>query len=229
VFTVLQKKRKHESNIYKGAAMPNMQRLTWTGIALHAGKLPGYPASAGCVRLPLEFSKLLFEVTKTGTTVVVADDASDSALVARPGPLMGTPEVMKNVKPGDVLTPGVTWHPERATSGPVTIVLSGADRRAWVFRDGEPLGHASLAFEPADYTLPRAVFSYVGLKDGERQWLGAGMDADQAARVLGELRSRVVVNRVFLENVQGVLNAGDTMVVTPHSVLPPSLQEAPIE
>jgi hypothetical protein len=55
------------------------------------------------------------------------------------------------------------------------------------------------------------------------------MDADQAARVLGEIRSRVVVDRKFLENVQGVLNPGDTMVVTPHSVLPPSLQETPIE
>ena len=229
VFTVLQKKRVHESNIYKGAAMPNMQRLTWSGIALHAGKLPGYPASAGCVRLPLEFSKLIFGVTRTGTTVVVADDASDSALVARPGALMATPEVMKSVKPEDVLAPGFTWHPERATTGPVTIVLSGADHQAWVFRDGEPLGHASLTFEPADYQLPRGVFSYVGQKNGERQWLGAGMDADQAARVLGEIRSRVVVDRKFLENVQGVLNPGDTMVVTPHSVLPPSLQEAPIE
>ena len=229
VFTVLQKRRVHESNIYKGASMPNMQRLTWSGIALHAGKLPGYPASAGCVRLPLEFSKLIFEVTSTGTTVVVADDASDSALVARPGALMATPAVMKSVKPEDVLAPGFTWHPERATTGPVTVVLSGADRQAWVFRDGEPLGHASLTFDPADYQLPRGVFSYVGQKDGERQWLGAGLDADQAARVLGELRSRVVVDRQFLENVQGVLSPGDTMVVTPHSILPPSLQEAPIE
>src|SRR6185369_6095948 len=90
VFTVLQKKRVHESNIYKGASMPNMQRLTWSGIALHAGKLPGYPASAGCVRLPHGFSRLLFQVTKTGTTVVIADDTSDSALVSHPGALMAT-------------------------------------------------------------------------------------------------------------------------------------------
>jgi hypothetical protein len=108
-------------------------------------------------------------------------------------------------------------------------VLSGADRRAFVFRDGEPLGHARLAFEPADYQLPRGVFSYVGEKDGERQWLGAGLDAGLAVHVLTELRSHVVVDPEFLKNVQGVLSPGDTMVVTPHSVLPPSLQEAPIE
>jgi lipoprotein-anchoring transpeptidase ErfK/SrfK len=52
MFTILQKKVRHESNIYKGAQMPHMQRLTWTGIAMHAGRLPGYAASHGCVRLP---------------------------------------------------------------------------------------------------------------------------------------------------------------------------------
>ncbi len=229
VFTVLQKRRVHESNIYKGASMPNMQRLTWSGIALHAGKLPGHPASHGCVRLPLEFSKLLFDVTTTGTTVVVADDASDSALVARPGALMATPAVMKSVKPEDVLAPGYTWHPERVTTGPVTVVVSGADRQAWVFRNGEPLGHASLTVDPADYALPRGVFSYVGRKDGERRWLGAGLKGDEGMRVLAELRAHVAVPPEFLESVQGILSPGDTLAVTPHSVLPPSLREAPIE
>src|SRR5438046_10001658 len=69
VFTVLEKQRKHYSNIYKGAAMPYMERLTWSGIALHGGQLPGYPDSHGCVRLPKEFSELLFVVTRDGTTV----------------------------------------------------------------------------------------------------------------------------------------------------------------
>jgi hypothetical protein len=229
VFTVLQKRRVHESNIYKGASMPNMQRLTWSGIALHAGRLPGYPASHGCVRLPLEFSRLLFDVTKTGTTVVVADDTSDSALVARPGALMATPEVMKNVKPEDVTAPGYTWHPERAPSGPVTIVISGTDRQAWVFRDGEPLGHASLTLDPTDYQLPRGVFSYVGQEDGKRRWLGAGLEQEEADRVLDELRTRVAVAPEFLASVQDILSPGDTLVVTPHSVLPPSVSAAPIE
>ncbi len=65
VFTILQRKVDHESSIYKGAKMPYMQRLTWTGIAMHAGELPGYPASAGCVRLPFEFSKLIYNEMET--------------------------------------------------------------------------------------------------------------------------------------------------------------------
>ena len=57
VFTILQKHKDHHSSTYNNAPMPNMNRLTWDGIALHAGNLPGYPASHGCVRLPLEFSE----------------------------------------------------------------------------------------------------------------------------------------------------------------------------
>ena len=60
-FEILQKKVTHRSNLYDDAPMPFMQRLTWDGIALHAGKLPGYPASHGCIRLPDAFAKLLFE------------------------------------------------------------------------------------------------------------------------------------------------------------------------
>jgi lipoprotein-anchoring transpeptidase ErfK/SrfK len=76
VFTVLQKKVSHTSSIYKGAQMPHMQRLTSSGIALHAGHLPGYPASAGCVRMPIDFAANLFTVTGVGTTVIIADNPS---------------------------------------------------------------------------------------------------------------------------------------------------------
>ena len=60
VFIILQKDQHHHSSTYNNAPMPYMERLTWDGVALHAGNLPGYPASHGCIRLPLEFAKLLF-------------------------------------------------------------------------------------------------------------------------------------------------------------------------
>ena len=74
VFSILQKNRVHFSNLYDSAPMPNMQRITWSGVALHAGALPGYPASHGCIRLPHGFSKRLFDVTQMGTRVIVAND-----------------------------------------------------------------------------------------------------------------------------------------------------------
>src|SRR5512137_2090283 len=77
VFKILQKDKHHRSSTYSNAPMPNMNRLTWSGIALHAGNLPGYPASHGCVRLPLEFSQLLFTITHVGTAVIIAGSHSD--------------------------------------------------------------------------------------------------------------------------------------------------------
>ena len=73
-FSILQKKVDHRSTIYDGAPMPFMQRLTWDGIALHAGQIPGHPASHGCVRLPAAFAKLLYGATKIGMTVTIQDE-----------------------------------------------------------------------------------------------------------------------------------------------------------
>jgi hypothetical protein len=72
VFSVIEKDRHHRSNIYSGAPMPYMQRVTWSGIALHEGALPGYPASHGCIRLPRDFAAKLWPTTKLGARVIVA-------------------------------------------------------------------------------------------------------------------------------------------------------------
>ncbi|MBD3730543.1 MAG: L,D-transpeptidase family protein [Sphingomonadales bacterium] len=84
VFAILQKKTFHRSNIYSNAPMPFMQRLTWTGIAIHAGHLPGYPASHGCIRLPGDFARDLYSKTDfVSTAVIVTDEpiaAGDDAL-----------------------------------------------------------------------------------------------------------------------------------------------------
>jgi L,D-transpeptidase catalytic domain/SPOR domain len=75
VFAILQKKKFHRSNLYSNAPMPFMQRLTWDGIAIHAGQLPGYPASHGCIRIPREFASELFAITGPTTTAVIVTDA----------------------------------------------------------------------------------------------------------------------------------------------------------
>jgi lipoprotein-anchoring transpeptidase ErfK/SrfK len=74
VFTVVEKARMHHSNLYSGAPMPHMQRITWSGVALHAGVLPGYAASHGCIRLPAGYAKKLYGMTKVGTRVIVSRD-----------------------------------------------------------------------------------------------------------------------------------------------------------
>jgi hypothetical protein len=74
IYSILQRKVEHFSNLYDDAEMPFMQRLTWSGIALHAGALPGYPASHGCVRMPHGFAERLFEITRLGMRVIVMRD-----------------------------------------------------------------------------------------------------------------------------------------------------------
>jgi hypothetical protein len=81
VFSILEKKRMHHSNLYSGAPMPWMNRITWSGTALHAGVLPGYPASHGCIRLPFSFAPKLFKITTVGDNVIVARDRPAPQLI----------------------------------------------------------------------------------------------------------------------------------------------------
>jgi lipoprotein-anchoring transpeptidase ErfK/SrfK len=83
-FSILQKKVEHRSNLYDDAPKPYMQRLTWDGVALHAGSVPGYPASHGCIRLPKAFAKKLYGITGFRSTAVVVTEervgSADAAL-----------------------------------------------------------------------------------------------------------------------------------------------------
>jgi L,D-transpeptidase-like protein len=82
VFSVIGKELWHRSNIYSAAPMPYMQRITWSGIALHAGKLPGHPASHGCIRLAKDFAVRLWHLTKRGTRVIIAANTVDPVQIA---------------------------------------------------------------------------------------------------------------------------------------------------
>jgi hypothetical protein len=84
IFSVLQKDAEHYSNLYEDGYMPHMQRLTWSGIALHGGPLPGYPASHGCVRMPFAFAARLFDATRLGLRVIVAPADTVPVEIAHP-------------------------------------------------------------------------------------------------------------------------------------------------
>jgi hypothetical protein len=84
IFSVLEKDADHHSNLYDDASMPHMQRLTWSGIALHGGPLPGHPASHGCIRLPYEFAERLFDMTSIGMRVIVAPRDAAPVAIAPP-------------------------------------------------------------------------------------------------------------------------------------------------
>lgn len=94
VFALLEKKKDHRSNMYDDAAMPNMQRITWNGIALHGGPLPGYAASHGCVRLPFGFAEKIFDKTRIGMRVIISPLDAEPVEFSHPALLVPKPEVV---------------------------------------------------------------------------------------------------------------------------------------
>jgi hypothetical protein len=84
IFSIVQKKEVHHSNLYQDGEMPFMQRITWTGIALHAGSLPGHPASHGCIRLPMGFAQQLFDMTELGMRVLIVRDDMQPSDISHP-------------------------------------------------------------------------------------------------------------------------------------------------
>lgn len=113
IYAILQKNREHYSNRYDDAAMPFMQRITWTGIALHAGQLPGYPASHGCVRLREDFAGQLFDMTKLGMRVIVSRNNMAPSPISHP--LLFKPQPFRNNVA--VLTPAAISIPQPAEEG----------------------------------------------------------------------------------------------------------------
>lgn len=205
VFTVLEKQIEHYSSLYDNAPMPYMQRLTWGGVALHGGRLPGYPASHGCIRLPLEFARRIYGVTRLGMTVVVTNQAE----VPRIAP---TPGLLANDTPAAEANEPFQWHPERAPTGPVSIVVSAADRRAVVLRNGVEIGSAPLSIDGAI----SGTTAYL-LQSDEKgpRWLrvplGGGSPAEEISR--DEWR-RYGVDPAFRQAVAAIVVPGTTVVVT---------------
>jgi hypothetical protein len=123
VFAVIGKERFHRSNLYSAAPMPFMQRITWSGVALHAGVLPGYPASHGCIRLPSDFAIRLYGTTKMGARVIISqhDLTQEEIVHARlfaPKPKPPVEPVVANVTPEPV---AATIAPAAGVSLPVPV------------------------------------------------------------------------------------------------------------
>lgn len=208
VFTVLQKHAEHYSSKYDNAPMPYMQRLTWQGVALHAGNLPGYPASHGCIRLPAKFAKLLYEVTTLGMTVVVTDTATQPRLAP-------APRLVASGQPGETpLTGPVVWTPEKSPSGPVSIVVSLADKRAVVLRNGVEIGSAPVTFlGPQTGSWAYAMRS---IENGRQQWMRVQLSPASGADepVPGSEWQLFQAPEAFTKAVAGIVKPGTTVIVT---------------
>ena len=226
VFSILEKKQTHRSKKYDNAPMPYMQRLTWSGIAMHSGQLPGYAASHGCVRLPYDFSQLLFSATAKGGTVVVGDGKTPTPhLASNPGLMLApkdfTPEMVRRLARDEY-----DWRPERSPQGPITIVLSSADRALYVYRNGNPIGRAAVEINGRGVTgrerLGSHVFTLLEGNSGKPSQLAPGREAGRWMRVSSEgravdaeeLASRIRFNADFAQKLADEIKPGTTVIVT---------------
>lgn len=233
VFTILEKRREHRSNLYDDAPMPFMQRLTWDGVALHAGSLPGYPASHGCVRLPYAFAERLFQTTARGMTVVIAD-ATTAAPAAWPGWFAPVAPGTGAVRPALGVPGAVVWQPQLAPDGPVTVVLSLQDQELVVLRQGTEIGRAPVRWSGATPAGTRAWVLLEGPGEGPsvvapdrpaRRWMALDVHETPASRTTPEpdigaavREGRLQLPEPFVRDVYDLLAPGATVVVTGESL-----------
>jgi hypothetical protein len=234
VFTVLQKQKEHRSTIYDGAPMPYMERLTWGGVALHAGGLPGYPESHGCIHLPSEFAQRLFDISPNGMTVVIGTEATAPEQVAHPGYLApvkfagGQPVEPESLGP----TEDERWLPELSPSGPVSIVLSQGSQRVVVYRNGIEIGRARLTVAGdaplVDHALvlterPSSVPDPYVPDPTNFSWLRIsvpGHIGEEGTQVDPMAVARIKLPADFVARVNGILAPGATLFVTNEALYP---------
>lgn len=212
VFSILEKDPTHHSKTYNNAAMPNMQRLTAQGVALHAGNLPGYPASHGCVRLPLAFSKLLFGATNLGMTVVITSIPAVPSASDGPGLMQGQAAGPQQTS---LSRASYEWHP--VPPGPddlVSVVISTADQRAIVLQGAKEIGSA-----PVRVTGPvNGATAYV-LKSWDqtgKHWLKLQFSGGGGSMEVGpEELKRFDVPVAFRSAVAAAVRPGSVVIVTP--------------
>jgi len=224
VFVILQKDRNHRSSTYNNAPMPNMNRLTWDGIALHAGKLPGFPASHGCVRLPMEFSKNLFGITHIGTPVIIASGTSDPYALTHPGPVLNG--FAEHEMAAAVAATTGKKHPSDWTEAEagdfVTVLVSTANRQALVIRNDTQIDQGSVTVQ-GDGRIGQHVFVLQPDSDGRAlEWhvVSHHMLPGEPARTDADLLYGIALDKALARRVAGHMHPGMILVLTETSLAP---------
>ncbi len=206
VFTILQKRIWHESNIYSAAPMPFMQRITWSGIALHEGVLPGYPASHGCIRLPRNFATWLFGITDLGVRVIVANDEPRVEEISHPflfeSKLVQGPSTERAIQRSDsdyrsnvALSASHKVASSDADAGKpqdaarintIAVFISRKEGRLFVRRNFAPLFDVPVSFDNRQRPLGTHIFTAMDFKNGgpEMRWSVISMKSEDLGDVL---------------------------------------------
>jgi L,D-transpeptidase catalytic domain len=195
VFSVISKQRWHRSNIYSAAPMPYMQRITWSGIALHAGVVPGRPASHGCIRLKNDFAIRLWRLTKRGTRVIIAPDdirpvgiAHPRLFISKPKAASGPPESRAAIADNSAMTTAAVHPPSTSNAdtqqvtdlqapgsmlaavaprkvAPVSVFVSRKSSKIFVRQGFTPLFDIPVRIQDPEQSVGTHVFTVMGFQN----------------------------------------------------------------
>ncbi|MBI3706003.1 MAG: L,D-transpeptidase [Rhizobiales bacterium] len=206
VFSVISKSRYHKSNIYSGAPMPYMQRITWSGIALHQGPLPGFPASHGCIRLPEAFAIKLWALSKLGARVIVTRDETAPFRIEnarlfvpkkpeeKPAIVAETPTPAFTALTVTIVEPAAAADPaklpdaarpaaeQQKRKGPVQVFVSRKEAKLYVRQDFAPLFDAPVTIAEPDKPWGTHVFTLMDVKDDKPDWSAVTIPSGYAHR-----------------------------------------------
>jgi hypothetical protein len=220
VFTVLRKEKMHHSSKYNNAAMPDSQ-FFFGGCALHAGGLPGYPSSHGCVHLPRDFAVLLFGVTHHGTPVVVTDERSGIGRLRHAGLVLAQSD-LKQIEAMTRSARGkqLAVDEKGADATALSIIVSGADRKLIALKNGELFADTTVNIANPRWPLGTHVFTLhqVDRERGHFKWIAIGLGSgyetaiDQQRELAATTRLQIPgpVYSQIAEN----LHPGATMMIT---------------
>jgi hypothetical protein len=214
IFTILEKNVTHHSNKYHEASMPFMERLTWGGLAIHAGNVPGHPESHGCVHVPMAFAKKLFAITVKGTTVLITGGGATGGPEAKPDLGFAT---TAGTHPPPAGAP-FAWHPEASPSGPLSVVYSSADHQLTIYRSGMEIGQARTG--GASPSVGDRVYSAQSQTNpaGFHDWKLLGSLDSSAAPDATMLLQQLEIPPAFLDDMRQTVTPGTTLVLTDQPV-----------
>lgn len=234
VFHTILKDANHRSKKYNNAPMPYTQKITQTGVALHAGGLPGYPSSHGCIHLPSEYARLLFKESTIGMTVVVSQKSKFPEFINHPSVLSpvdvtGKPQQHETL----VSTETFRWNPEKSKNGPLSILISSADKRLIVSRNGIEIGRSKIDLKNELDSIGTTVFiahnnTIPSANSGnsifqEFKWLSHPVIVPlhgyhETSEPLSQIE-RVIIPENFLTLLAPSINEGTTIVFTDAPIL----------
>lgn len=213
IYTILQKARTHYSNLYDDAPMPFMQRLTWDGVALHAGVVRTRPSSHGCIRLPEAFAERLFGITRAGDVVVVSNAEAAPASVRFPAEV--APIDLSGQPSAGVVADAPAWLQPRAQGGPLSVVVSLRDRVTYVMQAGELIGRAPLALaHPPAFSGSVLYVMQAGSDGMAHTWSGLRIRGRGEVPAPAQLAHQLALPPEFGHALQAMLATGTTVLVT---------------